>query len=129
MMTTREFVRKLIRNGFTVDWNYEHPDTLDITYDEVNYYAKNIGEIEKTVTLRIPYEDLTIIIECMEDLFKNSESEKEKEKIRRILCPLIDYWGRNAKDENEIESDLYFQEEVDREQEIEDEERSYETDN
>lgn len=126
-MKTKDLVNKLIRNGFTVDWNYEHPDTLDITYDEVNYYAKNIGEIEKTVTLRIPYEDLTIIIECMEDLFKNSESEEEKEKIRRVLCPLIDYWGRNAK--KETESDLYFQEEVDREQEIEDEERSYETDN
>ena len=126
-MKTRNLVNKLIRNGFTVDWNYEHPDTLDITYDEVNYYAKNIGEIEKTVTLRIPYEDLTIIIECMEDLFKNSESEEEKEKIRRVLYPLIDYWGRNAK--KETESDLYFQEEVDKEQEIEDEERSYETDN
>ena len=125
-MKTKDLVNKLVKNGFTVDWNYEHPDTLDITYDEVNYYVKNIGEIEKTVTLKIPYDDLTIIIECMEDLFKNSESEEEKEKIRRVLYPLIDLWGRNAS--NETESDLYFQEEVDREQEIEDEGKSYETD-
>lgn len=126
-MKTKDLVNKLIRNGFTVDWNYESPDTFTISYDENEYNAKLKCEVDKTVSLKIPYEDLTIIIECMEDLFKNSESEEEKEKIRRVLYPLIDYWGRNAK--KETESDLYFQEEVDKEQEIEDEERSYETDN
>ena len=120
-------MKKLVRNGFTVDWNYESPDTFTISYDENEYNAKLKCEVDKTVSLKIPYDDLTTIIECMEDLFKNSNSEEEKEKIRRVLCPLIDFWGRNAKDE--AESDLYFQDEVDREQEIEDEERSYETDN
>lgn len=126
-MKTKDLVNKLIRNGFTVDWNYESPDTFTISYDENEYNAKLKCEVDKTVSLKIPYEDLTIIIECMEDLFKNSESEEEKEKMRRVLYPLIDYWGRKAK--KETESDLYFQEEVDKEQEIEDEERSYETDN
>lgn len=96
-MTTREFVRKLIRNGFTVDWNYESPDTFTISYDEVKYDVNLKCEVDKTVSLKIPYDDLTTIIECMEDLFKNSNSEKEKEKIRRMLYPLIDFWGKFAK--------------------------------
>ena len=96
-MTTREFVRKLIRNGFTVDWNYEHPNVFTISYDENKYNAKLKCEVDKTVSLKIPYDDLTIIIECMEDLFKNSNSEEEKEKIRRVLYPLIDFWEKKCK--------------------------------
>lgn len=126
-MKTKDLVNKLVRNGFKVDWNYENPDTFTISYDENKYNAEFRCEVDKTVSLKIPYDDLTVIIECMEDLFKNSNSEKEKEKIRRMLCPLIDFWGRNAK--KETGSDLYFQEEVDKEQEIEDEEKSYEADN
>lgn len=98
-MTTREFVKKLIRNDFTIDWDYEHPNVFTISYDENEYNAKLKCEVDKTVNMQIPYDDLTIIIECMEDLFKNSKSEEEKEKIRRVLYPLIDFWGRNARKE------------------------------
>lgn len=97
MMKYEALVKKLVRDGFSVDWDYEHPDTFTVSYDEIEYDAKTRFEVDKTVSLKIPYDDLTTIIECMEDLFKNSNSEEEKEKIRRVLYPLIDYWGRNAK--------------------------------
>lgn len=95
-MKTKDLVNKLIRNGFAVDWNYESPDTLTISYDEVKYDVNLKCEVDKTVSLQIPCSHLSTIIECMEDSFKNSDSEEEKEKIRRVLYPLIDFWEKNA---------------------------------
>lgn len=81
----------------------------------------------KFVNIKIPYSYLTTVLDCMEATLINTKTEEEKEKIRHPYYYLLNVWGENAG--KETESDLYFQEEVDKEQEIEDEERSYETDN
>ena len=93
-MKTKDLVNKLVRNGFKVDWNYESPSTFTISYDEVKYDAILKCEVNKTVSLKIPYDHLSTIIECMDDSLKNSDSEEEKEKIRRMLYPLIDFWEK-----------------------------------
>ena len=81
----------------------------------------------KFVNIKMPYSYLTTVLDCVEATLINTKTEEEKEKIRHPYYSLLSVWEGNA--EKEPESDLYFQEEVDREQEIEDEEKSYEADN
>lgn len=55
----------------------------------------------KFVNIAIPYDDLTIALECMECVLHDTKMKTEREKVQRSRLRLQKVWGENARIEED----------------------------